>query len=135
MDRNAPVTLLYDGQCVICQQSKRIIRALDWLKRTAFVDLHDREAANACCPSLDFAAALGQMHLVTPDGTLLGGFLAMRRVLKELPLGYPVWLLLHLPGMAWLGDRAYRWVARHRYRINRLLGVTICEGDTCHTPS
>lgn len=129
------VTLVYDGQCVLCQQSKRLILALDWFKRTAFVDVHDREAVDACCPGLDFAAAMGQMHLITPEGELAGGFLAVRRVLKELPLGYPVWLLLHLPGMAWVGERAYGWVARHRYRINRLFGAAICEGDACRTSS
>ena len=33
------VTAIYDGNCVLCRQSKRIINALDWLQRVEFLDL------------------------------------------------------------------------------------------------
>lgn len=124
-------TAIYDGQCVLCRQSKRIITALDWLKRVEFLDLHNWNTVEARYPTLDYEAAMGQMHVVTPDGQLMGGFAGIRRLLRDLPLGFPFWLLLHLPGVNWLGERIYRLVARNRYRINRFFGAPVCEDGTC----
>jgi hypothetical protein len=59
----------------------------------------------------------------------------MRRVLRDLPVGYPLYLILRLPGMNWLGPKLYRFVARNRYRINKFFGVEICDGHACKIPN
>lgn len=124
-------TAIYDGYCVICQQSRKIVQALDWLNRVEFLNIHDWNAVSTRYPSLDFEQAMGQMHVVTGDGQLVGGFAGVRRLLRDLPLGFPVWLLLHIPGMAWVGDRIYRLIANNRYRINKALGAPVCENGAC----
>lgn len=124
------VTAIYDGQCVICRQSRHVIEALDWRRRVTFVDLHQWQQVEHLVPTLPYETAMGQMHVLAPDG-LYGGFAATRRALKELPLGYPIWVLLKLPGMFWLGERVYRFIARHRYRVNRWFGVPVCEDGVC----
>jgi predicted DCC family thiol-disulfide oxidoreductase YuxK len=129
------VTAIYDGYCVLCQQSKRMVEALDWLHRVEFLDIHDWQTVQARYPDLDYDTAMGQMHVVGEDGRLLGGFEGVRRILRELPLGFPVWLLLLLPGMPWLGSKAYRLIARNRYRINRLVGAKVCESGVCKVHS
>lgn len=125
------VTAIYDGYCVICNQTRRVVVALDWFKRVEFLNIHNWNAVNSRYPDLDYETAMGQMHLVTPDGDLIGGFPAVRRMLRELPLGYPLWLLLKLPGMDTVGDKVYKWIARHRYRVNRLFGMPVCEDGSC----
>jgi predicted DCC family thiol-disulfide oxidoreductase YuxK len=125
------VTAIYDGKCVICNQSRRMYTALDWFKRIEFLDLHRWDEVMRRYPTLDYNVAMGQMHLATQDGTLVGGFPAVRRMLKEIPVGYPFWLLMHIPGVDWLGDRFYRFIARNRYRINKLVGAEVCEDGTC----
>lgn len=125
------VTAIYDGYCVFCTQSKRIIEALDWLKRVEFLDLHNWNEVEARYPNLNYEQAMGQMHVVTPEGQLIGGFVGARRLLRELPLGFPFWALLHVPGIAWLGDKIYRWIAANRYRINQLVGAPVCENGVC----
>jgi predicted DCC family thiol-disulfide oxidoreductase YuxK len=124
-------TAIYDGDCVICQQSKRIITALDWLHRVEFIDLQQWDAVAARYPNLNYEQAMGQMHTVTPDGQLLGGFAGVRRILRDLPLGFPLWLILHIPGMNWLGNQVYRFIARNRYRINKMVGAPVCENGVC----
>ena len=54
-------------------------------------------------------------------------------MLKEAPLGKPLWLLLLLPGADTLGIRVYRFIAGRRYRINALLGkkVSDCADGSC----
>jgi predicted DCC family thiol-disulfide oxidoreductase YuxK len=121
----------YDGQCVVCNGSRRLIEALDWLNRVEWIDLHDRAKVDALFPGLDRAAAMGQVHVRDRHQREYQGFFGTRRMLREVPLGFPLWLLLRLPGMTWLGQRIYRFIARHRYQINRLFGVPVCADDTC----
>lgn len=126
------LTVVYDGECVICNGTRRVVSALDWLKRIHWVDLHDSSRVNSEYPGLDYAEAMGQLHAREASGNEYAGFLATRRMLKELPLTYPLWLLMHVPGMTWLGHRIYRFIAKRRYGVNRLFGKPVCEDDICH---
>ncbi len=137
-----PTIAIFDGRCVICNTTRRLVTALDWFKRVQFIDLHDRSAVSAAAPTLDHATAMGEIHVIADNDQLYAGFQGTRRMLKDLPLGWPLWALLHLPVIGdWLGPRLYRFIARHRYRINRLLGVDLdaqaadadCE-DVCKIP-
>lgn len=137
-----PTLAIFDGHCVICNTTRRLVIALDWFKRVQFIDLHDRSAMAAAAPNLDHEDAMGEIHVIADGDQLYAGFRGTRRMLKDLPLGWPVWALLHLPIIGdWLGPRLYRFIARHRYRINRLLGVDLdaqtadadCE-DVCKIP-
>lgn len=117
---DAAITALYDGQCSLCRACCRGLRGLDWRDRIAFTDLHTIEAQPK-------PALMGEIHVLV--GTQhLTGFDGVRRLLRELPLGMPVWLLLHAPGAAWLGRQAYRLVARNRYRIG---GGAGCVSGAC----
>src|SRR5215467_10186945 len=111
------ITAIYDGQCVICNESKRIITTLDWLHRVEFLDLHHWNEVEARYPQLQYEQAMGQIHVVTPDGRLVGGFEGVRRLMGDLPLAYPFWLIMHLPGMDWVGNKVYPFIARNRYGI------------------
>jgi predicted DCC family thiol-disulfide oxidoreductase YuxK len=124
---------IYDGHCVICNTTRRIVTALDWFSRVRWVDLHNRTAALDAYPALDLERAMGEIHLV--DGPrLFTGFNATRRLLRAVPLGVPLWAILRLPVIgSWLGPRMYRFIARNRYAINRLLGVDLANdpADDC----
>ena len=79
---------------------------------------------------------MGAIHVVDEKRGLYAGFCALRRLLKELPLALPLWLLLHLPGMDRLGALLYGCIARRRYAINRLFGVAQdgCGEECCAQP-
>lgn len=124
------LTAIYDGQCVLCRQTRAMVRVLDWLHRVEFLDLHEGEAW-ARYPNLDYEAVMGAMHVVDKNGIMLAGFPGVRRILKELPLGFPLWLIMQLPGMNWLGNKVYGFIAKHRYTINRLVGAPVCENGVC----
>ncbi len=130
------VTALFDGYCVICQSTRRTIKALDWLHRVEFLDLHDADTVLARYPDLDYDELMGQIHVVDENGEVFAGYYGTRRMLKEVPLGFPIWLLLQIPGMDWLGTRAYRFIARNRYRINKFFGVELpdCVDGVCKIP-
>lgn len=130
------ITALFDGYCVICQSTRRTIKALDWFNRVEFLDLHDAETVLARYPDLDYDELMGEIHVVDEAGSLYAGYYGTRRMLKEVPLGFPLWLILQIPGMDWLGTRVYRFIARNRYRINKFFGHAIpdCIDGVCKIP-
>jgi predicted DCC family thiol-disulfide oxidoreductase YuxK len=130
------LTAVFDGRCAICQTTHRLVTQLDWNHTVTFLDLHNREQVTALYPWLDIERAMGEIHVIQADGRVFAGYAGVRRMLRGLPLAWPLWALLQLPGADWLGVRGYRWVARHRYTINRLLGVELsdCEDGLCKIP-
>ena len=127
------LTALYDGNCLICQSTCTTVRAFDWLKRIDFVNLHEDEAWRGQQHDLKRDQLMGEIHVLDQEGRLYAGFQGTRRLLKELPLGFPFWLLLQLPGMDGVGRRVYRYIARRRYRINALFGNELpdCGAGKC----
>ena len=121
---------LFDGHCFICQSSRRVIQSLDWMNRIEFLDLHDSETL-ARCPQLADEQLMGEIHVLDSGGRLHGGCDGIRRLLKEVPIGIPIWLLLSLPGIDHIGQRVYRFIAARRYQVNRLVG---CADDGCKMP-
>ncbi len=129
------LTALYDGNCALCRASCASLRRLDWRKRIEFIDLHESERWRTRLPGLPLESLLGEIHVIDGAGALYSGFQASRRLLKELPLGWLLWLLLRLPGMDSLGSRGYRFIARRRYRLSRLLGMPpACVDERCASP-
>lgn len=123
---------IYDGRCVICNTSRRIIRALDWFKRIEFMDLHNRSAVTARYPDFDFERGMGEMHVYDEQGRVFAGFYATRRMMRAVPLLWPVYLLVRLPVIGdRIGVQLYKFIAKNRYAINRLLGVDLTPADDC----
>ncbi len=72
---------------------------------------------------------LEQMHLVTPDRKHARvGFKAVRWILWRLPLTLPLAPLMYIPGVPWLGHKAYLWVAKNRYDL------VPCKDGVCQLP-
>ena len=130
------LTALYDDNCVICQSTCASMRALDWRRRIEFVDLHESERWRGRYPELRVDDLMGEIHVLDENGELYSGFRAGRRLIREVPLLLPLWLLLRIPGMNIIGPRFYRFVARRRYRINKLFGRTLpdCVDESCAVP-
>jgi len=72
---------------------------------------------------------LEEMHLVTPDRrSVYHGFGAFRWMARHLPLLVAFAPILYLPGVPFIGQRAYLWVARHRYQL------VPCHNGVCSVP-
>lgn len=121
--------VLYDGKCPLCRRSVRILKRLDWLKKLHCQDCRDVQRWPRCDVKLDLERLLEEMHLVTPDRSrAYAGFAAFRWMAWRLPLTWCAAPLLYLPGAHWLGNRAYLWVARHRYNL------IPCREGVCTVP-
>ena len=103
----------FDGACGLCQRSRRVLSALDWLGRLEFVDFTSLPPERLPVP---IEAAMTGMPMRTADGRVLIGYAAVRRALRRTPLGFVPGLLMYVPGIAWVGARVYGWIARNRQR-------------------
>jgi len=120
------LTAIYDGYCVICNTTRRVVRALDWFGRVEFLDLHQQEAMQSRFPQLNHEQTMGEIHVIDPSGRIFAGFYGTRRMFRAMPLTLPLWAILRLPIIGdWVGVRMYRFIAKNRYAINRLFGVDL----------
>ncbi len=123
-------TMLYDGLCVLCTQTQQFVRYLDWLGRVERIDAWQHETVQARFPEVVDEDLLGEIFVRTRGGDWKVGFFGMRYIAWQLPLLWPIAPLLYLPGMTLLGPAIYRWIAKRRYAINKLVGNDCVDG-TC----
>ena len=122
--------VLYDGDCGFCQQSVRLLKGLDWFRQLHFQSARDVDHQPASEVPLDPKKMLDEMHLLTPDRkAAYAGFTAFRWIAWRLPLTAPLAPLLYFPGVLPLGNRAYRWVARNRFKL------VPCAQNACAVPA
>lgn len=112
----------YDGECGFCTASVRFLARLDFFRKLTWTPFQDLTVppGGLSWEDLDRAAYLEtRSHDRGGERRLYRGFYAFRMLsLRLLPLT-PLTPLLWLPGVNRLGEVAYSWVARNRYRISR----------------
>jgi predicted DCC family thiol-disulfide oxidoreductase YuxK len=121
-----PVTVLYDGHCVLCTRSKEKLERWRTAPSMRFLPLQSPEA-RALVPDMDEKRYQGAMH-VLEDGKVYSAHEGWYRLMRLAPL--PLALLASLTP-AIIAGPIYAGVARNRYRW---FG-TICEGSSCQIHS
>ncbi len=120
--------LIYDGRCGFCRaQAARLSRLAGprIVTRPAETRLLER------FPGLTAERCMREIVLADPAGRLYGGAEAIAQALHQ---GHPglgsLALAYYIPPIAWVADRAYRFIARHRYWLSGR-DATPCEGGVC----
>lgn len=113
-DPQPEITVLFDGECPLCQREIAALERRNDAGRVAFEDI----AAPDFDPArygLDHRAVMGRIHGVLPDGRVVEGMEVLRRAYAGVGLGWVLapsrWRLLRP-----LFDRAYTVFARNRLR-------------------
>src|SRR5215475_15603488 len=121
--------VLYDGDCAFCRKSVALVQKLDWLGKLEYVNVRDEAQPILKEPMVAAAPLLEQMHVIpSQGGALYGGYRAIRFICWRLPLTWIGAPFLYLPGMTWLGQKIYLWIARNRFKI------IPCEHGVCSVP-
>jgi len=116
----------FDGECPMCTRARRLVDALDATGRIASLDARTADPP----PGVDRRTLLEEMVLRTSRGTVLRGFDAWRWLLARFPATFWFAPLLHLPGVAFVGRRVYRSVARGRTILSRCEAAAVCESTS-----
>ena len=121
--------VLFDGECPLCQRSVAILKKLDWLGQLRFQNARDTKNLPSSDVELNQKKMLEEMHVLTPDRKHApAGFKAFRWIAWRLPLLFPLAPFLYIPGVPWLGNKVYLWIARNRFRL------VPCKDGVCHVP-
>jgi predicted DCC family thiol-disulfide oxidoreductase YuxK len=110
--------VVYDGECPFCRLSLEWLKLMDWWDTIEPVDLH-RDASQVLerIPTLTREQLAQEVHMITPDDRVYGGFRAFRELARLLPSLWPIAPPLYAPGAEVPGQIAYEWVARHRHDL------------------
>ena len=123
--------IVYDGHCQFCQHSVQQLKVMDLFFRCDYVDFQAMENLELLHSSLNKPSAASQLHLITPDGKIYGGFLAFRQMGWLMPMLYPLLPLTYLPLSGWIGAAMYRFIAKNRYLFH---SYQACKDNHCFRP-
>ena len=112
-EANRP-TLIYDANCALCEATKNFLARWDWRGSICYLHFQEGQAAELL-PHLAGLEYLEAMYFLDKEGTCWKGMEAAREILRYLPFGRPLAWLFYLPGVPFLADRLYTWIARNRY--------------------
>lgn len=101
------IKLLYDGACPLCLREVNFLKQRDADRGlVAFVDVADDRYNPAENADISFEAAMGRIHAVLPDGTIVRNVEVFRRVYEVLGMGW-VYAITRIPIIGAIADAVY----------------------------
>ena len=111
--------VLYDSSCALCRATAARFAPMLWHRGFQILPLQDAQAAVRL--SLLDDELLREMRVITADGEVLGGAVAIAHLARYFWWGLPLFWLSRLPGCDRLLAAGYAWLAARRH----------CIGDAC----
>ena len=122
--RGGKYVAIYDEQCEVCQAFVSWLRILDRHNRVAAVPIL-RELLPQIDSRLVLEDCLHELHVITPKGQIQRGWYGVAELALLFPSTFLIGWLGRIPPLCWLGEIAYRFVARNRYAVSK------CRGGAC----
>ena len=113
----AEPTLIYDGECGICQQAVALLKRWDRERVLRFVPFQDGAAVARFGVALPALAAA--MHLILPDGRVYAGADAVPELLRLFPGKRWLAPVFRIPGVLPIARRIYARIAARRHCLVR----------------
>jgi predicted DCC family thiol-disulfide oxidoreductase YuxK len=113
--------VLFDDKCPMCTFQSRVLSRLDFGERLEMVPVSDPRVSQLA-PQLTRASLLEAMHVITRSGAIHRGARAIRFISGRLPLLWPLWILLWIPGVILISEVVYGVVSRNRHLLSRIFG-------------
>lgn len=111
------IKLLYDGECPLCLREVNFLQKRDAGRGlVAFVDIADENYKREDNANIDFETAMGRIHAILPDGTVVKNVEVFRRVYEALGMGW-VYAITKLPIIGFLADTLYGIWAEWRLKL------------------
>lgn len=120
-------TVLYDGQCEICQACVSWLKTLDRESNNQTICLPiSAKVLSAVDSRLKMDECLRQLHVVTPDGEIHVGWDAVTCLARLFPSTWLVGVVGQWFPFRSAGRLLYKFVATNRYSLSK------CRGGACH---
>jgi predicted DCC family thiol-disulfide oxidoreductase YuxK len=111
------IKLLYDGECPLCVREVNFLTKKDAGRGIVkFVDISSLDYDPQDNAGIDFATAMGVIHAVLPDGTIIKNVEVFRQVYEQLGMGW-VYAITKLKIIGAIADWLYKIWADWRLKI------------------
>lgn len=111
------VRLLYDGECPLCIREVNFLTKKDAGRGIVdFVDIADENYDPRANAEIDFATAMGRIHGILADGTVIKNVEVFQRVYEELGMGW-IYAITKVPILGAIADGLYGIWADWRLKL------------------
>ncbi len=110
--------VIYDGDCGLCEKSRRLFKKLDFFDRFEWQPLQN-SAIYANHPTITQESCKKEVKLISLNGEISGGADAIIKICLKLPLAIPFGILFWPPPMRQLARWLYKKVADNRYKLSK----------------
>jgi predicted DCC family thiol-disulfide oxidoreductase YuxK len=101
------IELLYDGECPLCLREVNFLKKRDAGRGLVqFVDIAGGDYSPDEHGGIDYETAMGRIHAILPDGTIVKNVAVFRRVYEILGIGW-IYAVTKISIAGWLADRIY----------------------------
>ena len=117
----------YDVECPLCNKVVVIIKHFDIFNAVECITVQGNFQNDAALQNIDEETLLINIHGVTHKGKVSVGFWAYVQLFKAMGYTYPLGLIISLPGISFLGQKIYKFVAGNRITER-------CTAENCAMP-
>jgi len=111
------IKLLYDGDCPLCLREVNFLQKRDAGRGlVAFVDIANDDYSPQENAGIDYETAMGRIHGILPNGTVIQNIAVFRQVYEVLGLGW-VYAVTKLPVIGAIANKIYGIWADLRLRM------------------
>lgn len=111
------IKLLYDGECPLCVREVNFLTKKDAGRGIVkFVDISSLDYNPQDNAGIDFATAMGVIHAVLPNGTIVKNVEVFRQVYEQLGLGW-IYAITKIKIIGAIADWLYKIWADWRLKI------------------
>ncbi|GAB2212855.1 hypothetical protein Droror1_Dr00020853 [Drosera rotundifolia] len=111
------VKMLYDGDCPLCMREVNMLRERDKQYRAIkFVDISSEEYLPEDNQGLDYKTAMGRIHAILSDGTVVRDVEAFRKLYEAVGLGW-IYAITKYKPIATIANAVYGVWAKYRLQI------------------
>ncbi|EES11619.1 hypothetical protein BDA96_06G282100 [Sorghum bicolor] len=111
------IKMLYDGDCPLCMREVNMLRERNKsYGAIKFVDISSKDYSPDNNQGLDYETAMGRIHAILSDGTVVTDVEAFRKLYEEVGLGW-VYAVTKYEPVATMANAVYGVWAKYRMQI------------------
>lgn len=145
-DKNWKINLLYDGDCPLCLREVNFLQKKDaGLGRVKFTNIADLDYEASENGGIDFETAMGRIHAVRADGTVVKNIAVFQEVYDAIGIGW-LYAPTKWPIIGALVNKIYDLWAAQRLKMTgrpplaevmaeREQKIADCQADRCRLES
>ncbi|KAF9625704.1 hypothetical protein IFM89_026284 [Coptis chinensis] len=116
-DEQWRIKMLYDGECPLCLKEVNMLKERNKEYNTIkFVDISSDDYTPEENQGLDYETAMGSIHAIQSDGTVVTDIEAFRRLYEEVGLGW-VYAITKYEPIGAVANAVYGFWAKYRMQI------------------